>query len=276
MPEKGTENTSEHSAKKSDYVEIRVPKLLTRTAPVNLFLLGLSLLLTFLLGIATMRIYQLENGAVSAAPTDAISAFAAYAKKLMLNAKDFQSCLETNKYAQKVKDDYAAGQQAQVNATPAFFINGQPLVGAQPYSVFKAVIEQELSGKPVATPTSDPLITGEPEPTLAKQNVAVGNLPALGRDSAPVTIVEFSDMQCPFCKRFFDDTFSQLKKDYIDTGKVRMTFRHYPLNFHKNAQKAAEATECANEQGKFWEYHDLLFQTQDSWAELPTTPVAST
>jgi protein-disulfide isomerase len=74
-----------------------------------------------------------------------------------------------------------------------------------------------------------------------------------------VEIVEFSDFQCPFCKRFFDETYSQLKSKYIDTGKVKLTFRHYPLPFHQNAQKSAEAAECANNQGKFFPYHDVLF-----------------
>ncbi len=81
-----------------------------------------------------------------------------------------------------------------------------------------------------------------------------------GNENAPVTIVEFTDFQCPFCQRFFNDAYKQIKEKYIDTGKARVVFRHFPLSFHQNAQKAAEAAECANRQGKFIEYHDLLFQ----------------
>ena len=105
-------------------------------------------------------------------------------------------------------------------------------------------------------------------------DVAVGHLPVLGDENAPVTIVEFSDFQCPFCKSLFDETLSQIKKEFIDSGKVKFYYRHYPLtSIHPNAQLAAEASECANDQGKFWDYHDLLFENQDEWAALTGTAV---
>jgi len=84
--------------------------------------------------------------------------------------------------------------------------------------------------------------------------------PMIGNKDAKVTIYEFSDFQCPFCKRFFDDTYAQIKKQYVDTGKVKIIFRHFPLPFHVNAQISGQAAECASRQGKFWEYHDLLFK----------------
>ena len=103
-----------------------------------------------------------------------------------------------------------------------------------------------------------------------KVNVAEGTLPALGKKNAKVTIVEFSDFQCPFCEKFYKDTFAQLKKDYIDTGKIKFTFRHLPLDIHPLATKASEASECANDQGKFWEYHDELFNNFSTWTTLTT------
>lgn len=78
--------------------------------------------------------------------------------------------------------------------------------------------------------------------------------------SGKVEIVEFSDFQCPFCQKFYNGAYKDLKTKYIDTGKVKFTFRHYPLPFHGSAQKAAEAFECAASQGKAFEYHDVLFQ----------------
>jgi len=81
---------------------------------------------------------------------------------------------------------------------------------------------------------------------------------ALGHDDAPVTIVEFTDYQCPFCRHFQSDTFAQLKKDYIDTGKVRFVSRDLPLEFHPNAPAAALAARCAGEQHKFWEMRDAM------------------
>lgn len=80
-----------------------------------------------------------------------------------------------------------------------------------------------------------------------------------GDSDAPVTIVEWSDFECPFCTRFYTQTFKQIDEEYIKTGKVKMVYRDFPLSFHANAQKAAEAAECAGEQGKFWEMHDKLF-----------------
>ena len=76
-----------------------------------------------------------------------------------------------------------------------------------------------------------------------------------------VTIVEFSDFQCPFCQNFFNGAYKEIKQKYIDTGKVTFVFRHLPLSqIHPDAQKAAEAAECANRQGRLFDYHDMLFQ----------------
>jgi len=89
--------------------------------------------------------------------------------------------------------------------------------------------------------------------------------PSMGNENAPVTIVEFSDFQCPYCSRFRTQTFDQIKQEYIDTGKVRFVYRDFPLSsIHPMAQKAAEAAECADEQDKFWEYHDGIFANQAS------------
>lgn len=100
-------------------------------------------------------------------------------------------------------------------------------------------------------------------------DVSEGHLPVLGNKDAKVTIIEFSDFQCPFCKTLFDESLAQIKKDYVDTGKAKFAYRHYPLtSIHPNAQITAEASECANEQGKFWEYHDQLFTYQADWEAL--------
>jgi protein-disulfide isomerase len=94
---------------------------------------------------------------------------------------------------------------------------------------------------------------------------SLADAPALGRHDAPVTLVEFSDYQCPFCGRFFSATLSTLKRDYIDTGKLRLVFRDYPLDqIHPQARKAAEAAHCAGDQGKYWQMHDRLFQNQNA------------
>jgi protein-disulfide isomerase len=105
----------------------------------------------------------------------------------------------------------------------------------------------------------------------------VGDAPALGRADAPVTIVEFSDYQCPFCQRFFASTLPALKTEYIDAGKVRYVFRDYPIDqLHPQARKAAEAAHCAGDQGKYWEMHDILFQNQSALALPQLTGHAQT
>ncbi len=120
-------------------------------------------------------------------------------------------------------------------------------------------------GTAAVQPTDD---TGPVEIT-GPVDVSEGHLPVLGNKNAKVTIIEFSDFQCPFCKTLFDESLAQIKKDYVDTGKAKFAYRHYPLtSIHPNAQKTAEATECANEQGKFWEYHDQLFTYQADWETL--------
>jgi protein-disulfide isomerase len=81
-----------------------------------------------------------------------------------------------------------------------------------------------------------------------------------GDKDAPVTIVEFSDYECPFCARFYSQTYGQIDEEYIKTGKVKLVYRDFPLSFHRNAQKAAEAAECAGEQDKYYEMHDKLFE----------------
>ena len=95
---------------------------------------------------------------------------------------------------------------------------------------------------------------------------SVADAPTLGRADAPVTLVEFSDYQCPFCQRFFATTLPALKKDYIDTGKLRFVYRDFPLEMHPHAREAAVAAHCVGEQGKYWEMHDALFQYQAALA----------
>lgn len=94
-----------------------------------------------------------------------------------------------------------------------------------------------------------------------KVDVAIGSYPLLGNKDAKVTVIEFSDFQCPFCEKWYTEVGKNLKKDYIDTGKVKFAYRNYAF-LGQESTWAAEAASCANEQGKFWEYHDYLFDHQ--------------
>lgn len=109
--------------------------------------------------------------------------------------------------------------------------------------------------KPAAAP-SDDAPSGEVDMAALIDDDAIK-----GNPDAPVIIVEWSDFECPFCSRFYSQTLSQIEEEYIDTGKVKLIYRDFPLNsIHPNAQKAAEAAECAGEQGSYFEMHDKLFE----------------
>lgn len=135
-----------------------------------------------------------------------------------------------------------------------------------------------LKGKCAIAEESDSDVAVEaavaPTPTTTTTNsttVAVSKIAAVGSDDhvrgdedADITIVEYSDFECPFCARFHE-TVQQVVDDYA--GKVRWVYRHFPLSFHPESVNAAEAAECAGEQGKFWEYGDALVENQDELGE---------
>lgn len=90
----------------------------------------------------------------------------------------------------------------------------------------------------------------------------------IGNDAAPIWVVVLSDFQCPYCKRWHDDTDDKLRRDYVQTGKVKLAFLNFPLSSHRHAVPMAEAAMCAAAQGKFWGFHDAVFATQPQWSGL--------
>jgi len=126
------------------------------------------------------------------------------------------------------------------------------------------ILEMDKKLAAVPTPVQQP--TQPSAPIITK--ISLDDDPVKGDPNAPVTIVEFSDFQCPFCKRFFDQTLPDIEEQYIKTGKVNFVYRDFPLSsIHPNAQAAHIGAECADEQGKFWEYHDILFEKQSEWSK---------
>jgi protein-disulfide isomerase len=106
--------------------------------------------------------------------------------------------------------------------------------------------------------------------------ISADNDPVIGNLDAPITIIEFSDFQCPFCARFYTQTLPLIYEEYIDQGKVKLVFRDYPIqSIHPNAVPASVASECANEQGKFKEMHDILFASQNEWNKQETVDALS-
>lgn len=117
------------------------------------------------------------------------------------------------------------------------------------------------------TGVEQPTAAAQPQPPT-KGTVSIDDDPMIGDKNAPVTIVEFSDYECPFCKRHFDQTLPQLMEKYVNTGKVKIVYRDFPLSFHDPmASKEAVAANCADEQGgdkKYFEFHDEIFKRTTS------------
>lgn len=156
------------------------------------------------------------------------------AQEMGLISDVFSTCLNKGLTAEKVKKDATDGRSHGITGTPAFFINGRLLVGALPYENFVKIFEEELTGN---------------GPTENRISVNTDNDFALGQSNTPITMIEFSDFQCPYCAQFHMETFAKIKEKYIDTGKVRYIIRDFPLGGHQHAQKAAEAARCAAMQG---------------------------
>ncbi len=201
---------------------------------------------------------------------DMIKGLKTEAGKIGLDQAKFDQCLDSGSKASLVAADLNDGSKAGVNGTPAFFINGYGISGAQPYNVFKDTFDFLLSGGDFNNPSDKVkyLVDGNPrngEVDKNKQVVDLGNLPVSGKTDAQITVVEFSDYQCPFCGRFYTQAEGQIKKEYIDTGKVKFYYRDFPLSeIHPGAEKGAEAARCAGDQGKYWQYHDSVFQNQQN------------
>ncbi len=118
---------------------------------------------------------------------------------------------------------------------------------------------------PADVPKADP--KPEPEPQLTVDDVDLEGVPFIGEEDAELTMVIYDDFECPFCVRFEQKAWLKIKENYIDTGKAKFYYKHFPLGFHSHAQIAAEASECAHDQGKFWEMHDKIFENQKDMSE---------
>jgi protein-disulfide isomerase len=208
--------------------------------------------------------------------------FAKWAQEAGVDAGTFQKFKADPAVAKKVDEDNDVAKKVGANGTPHFYINGVELSGAQPYPKFQEVIDQQLEkakqkiasgvkpekvyatlakenhqAKPAAAEKKDPPKRDEDTNTVWK--VPVGKAPILGNEKAPVTVVVFSDYQCPFCKRA-EDTIKKVRETYGD--KVRLVWKDQPLPFHPRAKPAATlALEARAEKGDkgFWEAHDKLF-----------------
>jgi len=209
-----------------------------------------------------------------------------YAKSLGLDMDKVHAFIESGAGKKAIAQDQKVARQIGAGGTPAFFINGVKLSGAQPFNAFKKVIDERLAAAKAlvakgtdkdevyAALIADGRTTPAPRPEAQKRRQAppdtrqkvalVDGTPAKGGKKPLVTIVEFSDFQCPYCSRV-NPSIDRAMKEYGDDLQVR--FRNQPLSFHKQALPAAKAALAAHEQGKFWEMHDVLFKNQRALGE---------
>lgn len=205
---------------------------------------------------------------------DSLEQFEAFAAELGLDSNEFAQCLESGKYDEAIQANFREGQLLGVSGTPTFFIEGYPIRGAQQFDLFAYAIDLAQQGE-LADAYAQPA-----QPTQAPQeavDVPLGDGPTLGDPDAPVVIVEYTDFQCPYCARHFQQTLPQIKENFIDTGMVYYVFKDFPLtSIHPQAMVAAEAGRCAHDQGAYMEMHDILFQRQAQWGNNQAAEMFST
>jgi protein-disulfide isomerase len=201
--------------------------------------------------------------------------YRAAAKEIGLDLRRFDQALAARKGEARIQADQKLAGDVGATGTPTMFFNCRQVIGAQPIAALRAVAEEELKKADQALGAGG---TGPAYERLCKANLASPAVvqaaaaaaapaaidlrpddPVRGNPKAPVTIVLFSDFQCPFCARV-GPTLDEAQRAYGD--KVRVVWKHQPLSFHPNALPAAKAAEAAREQGKFWQMHDRLFAAQ--------------
>lgn len=172
------------------------------------------------------------------------------AQELEVNMEQYTECVAQRRYKDKVEEDMQEGIALGVNGTPGSFINTQPIRGALPYAQVKSLIDAELA-------------SGNTELAAGLEVAEEDHI--RGNPNAPITLVEFSDFECPFCRRFHP-TVQQAMAEYGD--QIRWVYKHFPLDqIHPQARPAAEASECIAEQKGdegFWQFTDAIFKIQES------------
>jgi protein-disulfide isomerase len=192
-----------------------------------------------------------------------------YAGEIGVDAGKWKACMGENRYNAQILADQDMAGKVTARGTPNVFINGRKMTGAKPIDEFKAIIDEELKkaeavvAKGVAPEKlyAELIKDGKVfEPLEAQVNEFKFEGTAVkGKTNAKIQVVLFSDFQCPFCSRVAP-ALEDLAKKYGDD--VMIAFKNFPLDFHKEAKPAAVAALCANEQGKFWEFHNELFANQ--------------
>jgi protein-disulfide isomerase len=199
--------------------------------------------------------------------------FIGFARELELDAEAFGTCLASGRFDEAIEDNAQEAASLGVQGTPFFFVDGYPLNGARPIEHFQIAVKlagEGTLGEAYAQPAQQP----QPEQPSGPVDIPTEGSISIGEPDAPVVMVEYTDFQCPFCRRHNMETFPTLLEQYINAGIVRYVFKDFPLiDIHPQAAEAAEAARCANDQGAFLEMHDLLFERQEEWSGRTPTEI---
>ena len=196
----------------------------------------------------------------------------AYAKQLGLNEAQFDACVNNQQTLSIINAGLQSGSSLGVTGTPTFFINNKKLVGTQPIAILDEIINAELKGSPTtldgySTAVKQLAATNPPTFSIVATKPDITGAPIEGSANAKVIVAEYSDFQCPFCKQWTDSALRTLRAEL--GNDVALAFLHVPIvQIHPNAGSAAVVAVCAQQQGKFWQMHNLLFAKQNEWAGL--------
>ena len=224
---------------------------------------------------------------------NAVTHFIELAQQTDADILEFEKCLASGRTEANVEMTYNAARQLGFSGTPSFqFVvdatgDSYELVGAQPFDRFSSWIDSLAAGEIPDGATADSGGGGDEGsgeiPFWAtaeglaldpdKPGFTIAGDHSRGNIDAEVVVIEYSDFQCPFCMRHSTQTQPILDETFVDTGQVRWVFKHFPLNIHAQAPAAGVASECAAEQGQFWEMHDLLFDSTRTWSISDPSPV---
>ncbi len=229
---------------------------------------------------------------------DPLAFFRDLGAPLEIDQDAFAGCLDSGRADAIIERTYAQGRAHGFSGTPSFqFVMAgsdetYDLVGAQPYDRFSSWIDSMAVGEIPADAVADPGqgggngargAQGDPElPYWAtdeglaadpeREGFTMAGDAYRGSLDAPIVVIEYSDYQCPFCRRHTEDTQPLLDEQFVETGQVRWVFRHFPLNIHQQAPAAGVAAECAGEQGQFWDMHEILFGDVAAWSVSDPNP----
>ena len=215
--------------------------------------------------------WDAHNALFESAPKLEDADLEAVAKKIGLSWDKVKKAIDDDKYAAKLQASADLAKKLNANGTPHFFANGVRIKGAQPFDAFKKVIDAQLAvadalvKKGIAPDkVYEEIMKGAEEPGVKKVDPPTADNPFKGGAAAKLVIQQFSDFQCPYCRRV-EETVDQIQKTY--GNKVKIVWRNMPLPFHKDARPAAEAAcEAFAQKGAdgFWKFHNKLFEAAGS------------